>query len=176
MRSALPFLLAAVLGVATAALAACGGSGDRSDLIPPRSADRLTSALSDVKQAVDDHDCDAAGQAVARARGVLVNLPRAVDDRLVARLREGLDNLQKTAPQQCQQTTSTPTTTQDTTPTDTTPTDTTPTDTTPTDTTPTDTTPTDTTTTPTTGTTTTPPTTTTTPPASGDTTGGTTTP
>jgi hypothetical protein len=177
MRSALPFLLAAVLGVATAALAACGGSGDRSDLIPPRSADRLTSALSDVKQAVDDHDCDEAGQAVARARGVLVNLPRAVDDRLVARLREGLDNLQKTAPQQCQQTTtSTPTTTQDTTPTDTTPTDTTPTDTTPTDTTPTDTTPTDTTTTPTTGTTTTPPTTTTTPPASGDTTGGTTTP
>ena len=165
MRSALPFLLAAVLGVATAALAACGGSGDRSDLIPPRSADRLTSALSDVKQAVDDHDCDAAEQAVARARGILVNLPRAVDDRLVARLREGLDNLQQTVPQQCQQTTtSTSTTTQDTTPTDTTPTDTTPTDTTPTDTTTT------------TGTTTTPPTTTTTPPASGDTTGGTTTP
>ena len=175
MRSALPFLLAAVLGVATAALAACGGSGDRSDLIPPRSADHLTSALSDVKQAVDDHNCDAAEQAVARARGILVNLPRAVDDRLVARLREGLDNLQQTVPQQCQQTTtSTSTTTQDTTPTDTTPTDTTPTDTTPTDTTPTDTTPTDTTTT--TGTTTTPPTTTTTPPASGDTTGGTTTP
>jgi hypothetical protein len=177
MRSALPFLLAAVLGVATAALAACGGSGDRSDLIPPRSADRLTSALSDVRQAVDDHKCDEAEQAIARARGVLVNLPRAVDDRLVARLRDGLDNLQKIAPQQCQeQTTSTQTTTQDTTPTDTTPTDTTPTDTTPTDTTPTDTTPTDTTTTPTTGTTTTPPTTTATPPATGDTTGGTTTP
>jgi hypothetical protein len=176
MRSALPFLLAAVLGVATAALAACGGSGDRSDLIPPRSADRLTSALSDVQQAVGDHDCNEAEQAVARARGVLVNLPRAVDDRLVARLREGLDNLQKIAPQECQQetTTSAPTTTQDTTPTDTTPTDTTPTDTTPTDTTPTDTTQTDTT--PTTGTTTTPPTTTTTPPATGDTTGGTTTP
>jgi len=125
MRSALPFLLAAVLGVATAALAACGGSGDRSDLIPPRSADRLTSALSDVRQAVDDHKCDEAEQAIARARGVLVNLPRAVDDRLVARLRDGLDNLQKIAPQQCQeQTTSTQTTTQDTTPTDTTPTDT----------------------------------------------------
>jgi hypothetical protein len=166
MRSALPFLLAAVLGVATAALAACGGSSDRSDLIPPRSADRLTSALSDVQQAVGDHDCNEAEQAVARARGVLVNLPRAVDDRLVARLREGLDNLQKIAPQECQQetTTSAPTTTQDTTPTDTTPTDTTPTDTTQTDTTPT------------TGTTTTPPTTTTTPPATGDTTGGTTTP
>jgi len=176
MRSALPFLLAAVLGVATAALAACGGSGDRSDLIPPRSADRLTSALADVRQAVDDHQCDAAEQAIARARGVLVNLPRAVDDRLVARLRDGLDNLQKIAPQQCQEqtTTSTQTTTQDTTPTATTPTDTTPTDTTSTDTTPTDTTP--TTTTPTTGTTTTPPPTTTTPPATGDTTGGTTTP
>jgi hypothetical protein len=180
MRSALPFLLAAVLGVATAALAACGGSsGDRSDLIPQRSADRLKSALSDVRSAVDGGNCTSAEQAVSRARGILVNLPSAVDDRLVARLREGIDNLQKVAPEECRQqgSTSTETTTETTTPTETTPTDTTPTDTTPTDTTPTDSTPTDTTPTTTTGTTTTaPPTTTTTPPPAGDTTGGTTTP
>jgi cell division septation protein DedD len=178
MRAALPFLLAAVLGVSSAALVACGsGGGDRSDLIPQRSASRLKSALSDVQSAVDQGNCDAAERAVARARGVLVNLPRAVDDRLVARLRDGLDNLQQIAPDECRQqdTTSTQTTTQTTTPTATTPTDTTPTDTTPTDTTPTDTTPTDTTPT-TTGTTTTPPPTTTAPPAGGDTTGGTTTP
>ena len=175
MRAALPFLLAAVLGVATAALAACGSGGDRSALIPQRSADRLKTALSDVQSAVDQRECDSAEQAIARARGVLVNLPPAVDDRLVARLRQGLDNLQSIAPKECQQetTTSTETTTETTTPTNTTPTDTTPTDTTPTDTTPTSTTPTTTTTT---GTTTTAPapTTTTTPP--GDTSGGTTTP
>jgi hypothetical protein len=180
MRAALPFLLAAVLGVTSAALVACGSSGgDRSDLIPQRSASRLKSALSDVESAVDQGNCDAAERAVARARGVLVNLPRSVDDRLVARLRDGLDNLQQIAPDECgrQDTTSTETTTQTTTPTDTTPTDTTPTDTTPTDTTPTGTTSTGTTPTTTTGTTTTaPPSTTTAPPASGDTTGGTTTP
>jgi hypothetical protein len=176
MRAALPFLLAAVLGVATAPLAACGsGGGDRRDLIPPRSADRLKSALSDVRQAVDDGDCDTAARAVARARGRLVLLPRSVDDRLVARLRQGIDNLDQVAQRQCQeqQTTTTETTTETTTP-ETTPEETATTETSTTSTTPT--TPTETTTTPTTPTTdtgaTTPPESTpTAPPA--DTTGGT---
>jgi len=177
MRVALPYLLAAVLGVGCGVLAACGGSGgDRSALIPQRSADRLKSALSDVRSAVDDGNCEAATRAIVRARGILVNLPQAVDDRLVARLRQGIDNLQQIAPQQCQQDTTpaqstTTETTRTTTPTDTTPTDTTPTDTTPTDTTPTSTTP------PTTSTTTTTaPTTTTTTPPPADTSGGSTTP
>ena len=177
MRVALPYLLAAVLGVGCGVLAACGGSGgDRSALIPQRSADRLKSALSDVQSAVDDGNCQAAARAIVRARGILVNLPQAVDDRLVARLRQGIDNLQQIAPQQCQQqdTTSTPSTTQTTT--QTTPADTTPTDTTPTDTTPTDTTPTTTTPTTTSTTTTTAPTTTTTTPPPADTSGGSTTP
>jgi cell division protein FtsN len=172
MRVALPYLLAAVLGVACGVLAACGGSGDRSALIPSRSADRLKSALSDVQSAVDDHKCQEAARAIVRARGILVNLPQAVDDRLVARLRQGIDNLQQIAPQECQRqdTTPTQTTTTQTTTTQTTPTETTPTQTTPTDTTPTSTTPTTTTTTPTGTTTTTPPTTTAAPPA--NTTGG----
>jgi cell division protein FtsN len=173
MRLALPYVLAAVLGVGCAALAACGsGSGDRSALIPQRSADRMKSALSDVRSAVDDHNCEAAARAIARARGVLVNLPQSVDDRLVARLRDGIDNLQQIAPEQCQQQDTTPTqsTTQTTTQTTTA---TTPTETTPTDTTPTSTTPTTTTTTPTQTTTTTAPTTTTPAPPPADTTGGT---
>jgi hypothetical protein len=175
MRAALPFLLAAVLGVATAALAACGSGGDRRDLIPPRSADRLKSALSDVEQAVNDGNCDGAAQALARARGRLVNLPRAVDDRLVARLREGLDNLDQVAQRECQDQ-ATETTTEETT--ETTTPETTPEETATTDTETTPTTPTDTTTTPTTTPTTdtgatTPPETT--PPAAppDDTTGGT---
>ena len=166
MRVALPYLLAAVLGVGCGVLAACGGSGgDRSALIPQRSADRLKSALSDVQSAVDDGNCQAATRAIVRARGILVNLPQAVDDRLVARLREGIDNLQQIAPQQCQQdTTPAQSTTTETTTAPTTPTDTTPTDTTPTDTTPTGTT------------TTTAPTTTTATPPPASTSGGTTTP
>jgi hypothetical protein len=179
MRAALPLLLALVLGVCTAVLAACGSSSDdRKEFIPQRSADRLSSALSDVRSAVSDGNCDTAARAITRARGVLVNLPSAVDDRLVARLRRGIDNLEKIAPDECQKnqdTTSTETTTETTTPTET---NTTPTTaTTDTSTTPTTAT-TDTTTTPTTttttGTTTTSPTTTTTAPA--DTSGGTTTP
>jgi hypothetical protein len=178
MRAALPYLLAAILGVSAAALVACGSSAsDRKQLIPPRSADRLKSALSDVRSAVDDGNCDTAARAVARARGVLVNLPRAVDDRLVTRLRQGIDNLQQIAPDECQsnKTTSTQTTTETTTPETTSTPTTATTDTTTTPTTSTSTT--TTTTTPTTGTTTTTPppaTTTTAPPA--DTTGGTTTP
>jgi hypothetical protein len=177
MRAALPYLLAAVLGVAAAALVACGSSAsDRKKLIPPRSADRLKTALSDVQSAVDDGNCDSAARAITRARGALVNLPRAVDDRLVARLRQGIDNLEQIAPDECQsnQQTSTETTTETTTPETTSTPTTATTDTTTTPTTSTSTS--DTTTTPTTSTSTTtapPPTTTTTP---ADPSGGTTTP
>jgi len=176
MRAALPFLLAAVLGVGCGVLAACGsGSGDRSDLIPQSSADRMKSALDDVRSAVDDGNCDSAGRALARARGVLVNLPASVDDRLVNNLRQGFNNLTNIVPKECQeqqQSTSTETTTPETT-TETTPANTATTDTTPT--TPTTSTGTTTTTTPTTSTGTTtapPPTTTTTTPPPADTTGG----
>jgi cell division septation protein DedD len=170
----MPFVVAALLGVAAAGLVACGSSGgDRRHLIPQGSADRLKSALSDVRTAVDNHNCDAAQRAVTRARGVLVNFPASVDDRLVARLRQGIDNLGTVAPRECRQTTQTTTTT--TTPPDTTPAKTTPTDTTPTDTTPTDTT-TTTTTPPDTTTSTTPPDTTTTTPPAAQPSGGATTP
>jgi cell division septation protein DedD len=163
MRPALPFLLALVLGVAAATLVACGSSSSsRRQFIPDRSAQRMSDALDDVRSAVDDGDCTKAAQAIARARGVLVNLPSAVSNRLVAQLREGLDNLKVVAPRECAQNeakSQTQTTTETTTP-----------ETTTTETTPTATT---TTTTPTT-TTTAPPTTTTTTPA--DPSGGATTP
>jgi hypothetical protein len=179
MRRALPFLLALVLGVAAAVLVACGSSGSsRRQFIPDRSAQRMSDALDDVRSAVDDGDCTKAEQALARARGVLVNLPSAVSDRLVARLRQGFDNLEGVAPRECARNraqSQTQTTTETTTPEATTTTTTATTPTTTTTTTPTtttSTTPTSTTTTPTT--TTTPPATTTTTPA--DPSGGTTTP
>ena len=178
MRRALPFLLALVLGVAAAALVACGSSGSsRRQFIPDRSAQRMSDALDDVRSAVDDGDCTEAEQALARARGVLVNLPSSVSDRLVARLRQGLDNLRAVAPDECAkhrtqsqtQTATTETTTPETTATETTPSTTTST----TPTTTTSTTPTTTTSTTPSTTTTTPPPTTTTP---ADQSGGTTTP
>jgi cell division septation protein DedD len=173
---AIPFVLAAVLGVAAAALVSCGGTASRRDLIPPGSADRMKSALSDVRSAVDSGDCAGAARALTRARGALVSLPSSVDDRLVARLRQGISRLEALAPRQCaQQDTQTTTvqTTETTTP-ETTTTQTPTTDTTPTTstTTPTDTTP--TATTPPTTTTTTPAPDTAAPPA--DTTGGAPTP
>jgi hypothetical protein len=185
MRSALPYLLAAVLGVAAAALVACGSSGSsRRQFIPDRSAERLRSALDDVRSAVDAGDCTAAARAAIRAKGIVVNLPSAVNDRLVARLDQGVDNLRDVAARECQkQQTQTQPTTTPTTPENTTPT--TPTDTTTTPTTTTTTTGTGTTTTPTTGTGTTTTgtgtgtgtgTTPATPPPAGDTTGGATTP
>jgi hypothetical protein len=164
---ALPLLVAAVLGVATAFLAACG---DRSGLIPATDAASLDHALSDVAAATRSGDCTQAQAAVARADRALASLPASVDHRLVVRLRSGVRNLEVRVPVACRAAGSTPApTTTDTTTTDTTTTDTTPTDTTTTDTTTTDTTPTDTTTTDTTPTGTTTPQ----PPATSGTTGAT---
>jgi hypothetical protein len=180
MRVALAILLAAVLGVAAAGLAACGSSDSaRRKFIPQRSADRLKSELTDVRQAVDDGDCEGAASAISQARTRVGSLPPAVDDQIVKSLRDGLDNLATVAQRECQEH-ATPTTTEEDTSETTTPETTTP-ETTTTDTTTTPTTATtDTTTTATTPTTdtgaTTPPATT--PPTAppGDTTGGTTTP
>jgi hypothetical protein len=98
---ALPYLIAALLGVAAALLVSCGG--DRSALIPQSSAEDLKAALADVEQAVASGDCAETGRALTRARGALVNLPPSVDDRLVARLQRGIENLESIAPQECQQ-------------------------------------------------------------------------
>jgi hypothetical protein len=134
--------LAFLLGVATAVLVACGGSNQK--LLPVVTADRLKNDLSDIRNALDNHDCAAAGQALVTFRADLARVPPTVDARLRARLNQGADRLARRIPIDCRQTTTTTTTTT------TTPTTTT---TTPTTTT---TTPTTTTTTPTTPTTTTP--------------------
>jgi hypothetical protein len=145
--------LAFLLGVATAVLVACGG-GSNKKLLPQVTADRLKNDLADIRQALDQHDCSAAGNALATFTRDLDRIPNTVDQRLRIRLREGAAKLATRVPIDCQRTTTTtqtvpttPTNTQttDTTTTPTTTTPTTPTTTTPT--TPTTTTPTDTTTT-----------------------------
>jgi hypothetical protein len=124
----LPSLVALLLGAATALLIACGNDGR----IPASDASRVDNALDEVAADFRAGNCQAAEQAVARARGALLNLPGSVDSRLRARLRSGVDQLSVRVPATCGQTQTQPT---DTTQTDTTQTDTTQTDTTKTDTT-----------------------------------------
>jgi hypothetical protein len=150
-----PPLVALLLGAATAFVVACGNDGR----IPASDASRVENALNEVEADFQAGKCQDAEQAVARARGALLNLPDSVDSQLRSRLRSGVAALSERVPATCGQA---QTQTQPT-PTDSTPTDTTTTDTTGTDTTGTGTdttgTGTDTTGTDTTGTGTEPPTT-----------------
>lgn len=94
----LPFLAAAALGVGSAFLMACG---DRNGLISSTVASSLDSALRDIAAATASGDCVQATAAIARAKGVLLELPDSVDSRLRTRLRAGIDNLEKVVPDAC---------------------------------------------------------------------------
>jgi outer membrane biosynthesis protein TonB len=134
-------LAALLLGAVCALVVACGGSDDPGLLSAGR-ADNLQQELDAVSDAVANGDCEAAESAVSDLEQEIEELPRATDDRLVERLREGASNLRGRALEECgEQTDTTPTETAPPTVTETTPTETTPTETTPTETTPTETTP-----------------------------------
>ena len=143
--------LAFLLGVATAALVACGG-GSSDKLLSQTRADRIKNDLADIRNAIDQQDCQAAEQALQDLNRDLDRLPSSVDRRLRRNLRQGYNKLAQRVPIDCAQptttTTTVPTTTTETTPTTTETTPTT-TETTPTttETTPTTTTPPETTTT-----------------------------
>jgi hypothetical protein len=92
-------LVALALGVATAFLVACGGDGR----IPASDASRVNNALNDVVANFRAGKCQAAEQAVARARGALLNLPSSVDSGLRDRLRAGVANLSQRVPATCGQ-------------------------------------------------------------------------
>ncbi|HEU4979140.1 MAG TPA: hypothetical protein VFT42_09625 [Solirubrobacteraceae bacterium] len=147
-----PYVAAAILGVAASVAVGCGTTNRH--LIPSGASGALQNDFQRVANAVDAGHCQAAAQAVQDAYNDYANLPTTVDPRLRRRLKDGIDNLARRAPAQCTQAQTQPQTV-------TTETTTTQTETTPP---PTTTTQTQTTTTPTTttGTTTTPPPTTTT--------------
>jgi hypothetical protein len=122
----LPQLAALLLGAATAFLVACGND----NLIPASDASRVQNALNEVEADYRAGKCQAAEQAVARAKGALLNLPDSVDSRLRDRLSSGVAKLGEEVPATCggsqtqTQQTDTGTTGTDTTKTDTTTTDT----------------------------------------------------
>jgi hypothetical protein len=153
---ALPYLLAFVLGLGAAGLAACGNKTNPA-MIPAANASELKDHLDDVHAAIDNEDCGEAARAVAQVRADLESLPSGTSQRLQARLKEGVDALDKQAAEECQPTATTDTATQTTatittettttavtTATETAPAETTTTDTTPTETVPAETTTTDT--------------------------------
>ena len=95
----LPSLVALILGVGTAFLVACGGDGR----LPQSDASRVENALDDVAADFRAGKCQAAEEAVARARGALLNLPDSVDSRLRDRLNSGVANLRARIPVTCGQ-------------------------------------------------------------------------
>lgn len=124
--------MAAALGLAVAALVACGGSGK--GLIPAAQAGPLQSDFEAVAQAAEagNGDCAATETALGRTEKDFLALPASVDAGLRSRLREGIANLRTRALAMCAQPAATVTTTATTTtPTETTTTETTPTATTP---------------------------------------------
>jgi hypothetical protein len=142
-------IVAAVAGLAT-------GCGNSQKLLPPSRASALDTALGQISDATRAGECQQALDALGSAQKAYAALPASVDDALMARLRDGLQQLTETVPVQCKAAAdqTQPATTPSTTATTTTPSTTT-----------TTTEPTTTTTTTTTATTTEPPTTaTTTPP------------
>jgi hypothetical protein len=138
----LPVLLAAALGVGSALLVACGGTGK--GLIPVSAAGPLQSDFEAVRQAAEagNGSCTDTEAALRKTEEDFSSLPSSVDAGLRSNLRQGISNLRVRAHELCLQplvqttsTATTPTTTTTTTPTTTT--TTTPTTTTPTTTTPT---------------------------------------
>jgi hypothetical protein len=95
----LPSLVALILGVGTAFLVACGGDGR----LPQSDASRVENALDDVAADFRAGKCQAAEQAVVRARGALLNLPDSVNPRLRDRLKSGVANLSARIPATCGQ-------------------------------------------------------------------------
>jgi hypothetical protein len=92
-----PSLAALLLGVATAFLVACGSDGR----IPASDASRVDNALNEVATDFRAGNCQAALQAVAKARGALLNLPDSVDTSLRDRLRAGVAKLSEQVPATC---------------------------------------------------------------------------
>jgi hypothetical protein len=108
----MPRLLLPVLGLLAAlALAGCGRQNPK--LIPQTSADKLTATADKISAACSAGDTTAAQEAVVEARQEIAALPRAVDDRLSARLSQWVRHIDNRLSHDCEQkATSTPTPTE----------------------------------------------------------------
>jgi cell division protein FtsN len=143
MRQGFRAVVAGGLGFAVSLIAACGSS---TGLLSADTATSLTNQLQQVSSDLQQGNCAAAHDELAKLSQDIQNLPSSVSSTLRSNLNEGLTRAQELAATQCKSPTSTtPTTTTATTTTPTTTTETatqpTTTQTTPTQTTPTTTPP-----------------------------------
>lgn len=91
-------LLLSLFGV----LAASGcGSGEK--LIPADQASSLDSALQQVSEATSAGECSRALSELQSAQASYARFPRSVDERLAARIKDGLDQLAATVAAQCEE-------------------------------------------------------------------------
>ena len=107
-RSPFATLIAVLLPLLVTVLSACGATAK---LLPAGAATRLDDQLQATSSALTAGDCTQAIKSLGDAQATFASLPATVDNRLRARLRDGLDHVAKTLPAQCVATGSTDTTT-----------------------------------------------------------------
>jgi hypothetical protein len=132
-------LVALLLGALCSFALACGQ--DEEGLITSERAAEMQDHLDAIDRQVAAGQCDAVDGRLAALRREIDDLPGTVDRDLRRRLREGLETLERQAPEECAGGTKTTTETTETVPPETTPTETVPPETTPAETVPPETTP-----------------------------------
>jgi len=128
MRTPLVLAIAALLGLSSAFLVACG---DRNNLLPRSNADALRSDIASARDNYAGQECRAAEGNLAAAQDKVTELPSDVDRDLRENLRTSFEKVRAEVQTQCgaERTDTTPTTeTTETTETETVPTETTPTE------------------------------------------------
>lgn len=110
MRILIRLTVAALLGVATAALVSCGSTGK--GLIPSAAAGPLQSDFEAVARAAEagEGSCAETESALGKTEQDFLKLPATVDRGLHARLQAGIENLRKEALATCEQSTESQTT------------------------------------------------------------------
>ncbi len=110
MRILIRLTVAALLGVATAALISCGSTGK--GLIPSANAGPLQSDFEAVARAAEagEGSCAETESALGQTEQDFLKLPATVDRGLHARLQAGIENLRKQALATCEQSTESKTT------------------------------------------------------------------
>ncbi len=103
MRIPIRLTVAALLGVAAAALISCGSSGR--GLIPSAEAGPLQSDFEAVARAAEtgEGSCTETESALGKTEQDFLKLPASVDSGLHARLQVGIENLRKQALAMCEQ-------------------------------------------------------------------------
>lgn len=111
-----PLLLlccAFALGLAAAALVACGGTTDG---IPSADASNLDQQLGDVQEFVQRGECGGLNGQLRQVQEGIDNLPSSVDPALVDNLQQGLDRLRDQSVEDCNDTRTEPAETTETVP------------------------------------------------------------